>query len=147
KLSKTDDDTIPNELAQTPDVDDSIIDSNKISIAKFSKSNEIKDDSLITTDSSDEYITDIKTLDKNIEEPSEKLNFDTSPFSNQNITKVRTGARHLQEQEAIISEEDEITRHTVRTKLFCMNRRYQWKERGVGILKLNYPNNYEKSLD
>ncbi|CAG8849073.1 16781_t:CDS:2, partial [Gigaspora margarita] len=51
KLSKTDDDTIPNKLAQTPNVDDSIIDSNKISIAEFSKSNEIKDDSLITTDS------------------------------------------------------------------------------------------------
>ncbi|CAG8856007.1 24389_t:CDS:1, partial [Gigaspora margarita] len=43
-VSKTDDDTIPNELAQTPDVDDSIVDSNEISIAEFSKSNEIKDD-------------------------------------------------------------------------------------------------------
>ncbi|CAG8833666.1 19187_t:CDS:1, partial [Gigaspora margarita] len=44
KLSKTDDDTIHNELAQTPDADDSIVDSNEISIAEFSKSNEIKDD-------------------------------------------------------------------------------------------------------
>ncbi|KAF0496001.1 hypothetical protein F8M41_021086 [Gigaspora margarita] len=266
KLSKTDDDTIHNELAQTPDADDSIVDSNEISIAEFSKSNEIKDDSLITTDSSDEYITDVKTLDKNIEEPSEKvevqttnsvnksdveagvekecrLNFDKSPFSNQNIaaqssggfgkgyiptsiTATRifgsnslpksggfsnystspppssifgskytgsslmgkfgslsegsstqpsifdeptrnsnddddnydgkdsdaeeevpfgTGARHLQEQEVITGEEDEITRHTVRAKLFCMDRGHQWKERGVGMLKLNYPKNYEKS--
>ncbi|CAG8856179.1 6042_t:CDS:1, partial [Gigaspora margarita] len=36
------------------------------------------DDSLITTDSSDEYITDVKTLDKNIEEPSEKVEVQTT---------------------------------------------------------------------
>ena len=30
-------------------------------------------------------------------------------------------------------------------QLFCMDRGHQWKERGVGMLKLNYPNNYEKS--
>ncbi|CAG8589658.1 20287_t:CDS:2, partial [Dentiscutata erythropus] len=231
KLSKTDDDTIQNELAQTPDVDDSIVDSNEISIAEFSKSNEIKDDSLITTESSDEYITDVKTLDKNIaivQELSERVevqktnfnnksdiesgvekeckqNFDKSPFTGQNIavqssggfgkgytppsiTTTRIfgsnilpksggwgkfgeglhgsstqpsifdeptrndqespfgiGARPLlQEQEVITGEEDEITRHTVRAKLFCMDRSHQWKERGVGMLKLNYPKDYEK---
>ncbi|CAG8803883.1 2855_t:CDS:2, partial [Racocetra persica] len=57
-----------------------------------------------------------------------------------------TGARPLlQEQEVFTGEEEEITRHTVRAKLYCMDRERQWKERGVGMLKLNYPKDCEKS--
>ncbi|CAG8791638.1 20806_t:CDS:2, partial [Cetraspora pellucida] len=57
-----------------------------------------------------------------------------------------TGARPLlQEQEVFTGEEEEITRHTVRAKLFCMGNEHQWKERGVGMLKLNYPKDCEKS--
>ncbi|CAG8480076.1 5224_t:CDS:2 [Diversispora eburnea] len=36
----------------------------------------------------------------------------------------------------LTGEEDEVTLHTVRVKLFCMEE--QWKERGVGSLKLNF---------
>lgn len=34
-------------------------------------------------------------------------------------------------------EEDEVTLHQVRGKLFVMESTNQWKERGVGLLKLN----------
>ncbi|CAG8532503.1 5631_t:CDS:10 [Diversispora eburnea] len=50
----------------------------------------------------------------------------------------------LQELEVLTGEENEITRHSVRAKLYCMDGQ-TWKERGVGILRLNYPRNYEKS--
>ncbi|CAG8736522.1 24542_t:CDS:2, partial [Racocetra persica] len=36
----------------------------------------------------------------------------------------------LNEQEVITGEEEEITRHTVRAKLFYMDREKQWKEQG-----------------
>ncbi|RHZ88379.1 hypothetical protein Glove_23g227 [Diversispora epigaea] len=49
----------------------------------------------------------------------------------------------LQEQEVLTGEEDEITKFLVRAKLYCLDG--QWKERGVGTLRLNYPRNNEKS--
>ncbi|RHZ59060.1 hypothetical protein Glove_365g106 [Diversispora epigaea] len=49
----------------------------------------------------------------------------------------------LQEQKVITGEEDEVTKHLVRAKLYCMDG--QWKERGVGTLRLNYPKNNKKS--
>ncbi|RHZ88162.1 hypothetical protein Glove_26g128 [Diversispora epigaea] len=56
-----------------------------------------------------------------------------------------TGTRTLlQELEVLTGEENEITQHSVRAKLYCMDGQ-TWKERGVGILRLNYPRNYEKS--
>ncbi|CAG8832144.1 12494_t:CDS:2, partial [Racocetra persica] len=54
-----------------------------------------------------------------------------------------TGARLLLHKQ---EEEEEITRHTVRAKLFRMDREHQWKERTVEMLKLNYPKDCEKSL-
>ncbi|CAG8522908.1 8435_t:CDS:2 [Diversispora eburnea] len=50
----------------------------------------------------------------------------------------------IKEQEVLTGEEDEVTRHTVRVKLYCMEG--QWKERGVGFLKLNQSKNNEKSF-
>ncbi|RHZ78486.1 hypothetical protein Glove_164g58 [Diversispora epigaea] len=50
----------------------------------------------------------------------------------------------LQEQEVFTGEENETTQHSVRAKLYCMDER-MWKERGIGILRLNYSRNYEKS--
>ncbi|RHZ87874.1 hypothetical protein Glove_29g175 [Diversispora epigaea] len=41
-------------------------------------------------------------------------------------------------------EENETAQHSTRAKLFCMDGK-TWKERGVGILKLNYPISNEKS--
>jgi len=41
-------------------------------------------------------------------------------------------------------EEDEITQHSVRAKLYCLDNQ-AWKERGVGTLKLNYSRKYGKS--
>ncbi|RHZ66100.1 hypothetical protein Glove_309g158 [Diversispora epigaea] len=49
----------------------------------------------------------------------------------------------LQEQKVLTGEEDEVTKHLVRAKLYCMDG--QWKERGVGTLRLNYPKNNKKS--
>ncbi|RHZ80967.1 hypothetical protein Glove_130g42 [Diversispora epigaea] len=49
----------------------------------------------------------------------------------------------LQEQKVLTGEEDEVTRHLVRAKLYFMDG--QWKERGVGTLRLNYPRNNKKS--
>ncbi|CAG8493399.1 10770_t:CDS:2 [Diversispora eburnea] len=49
----------------------------------------------------------------------------------------------VKEQEVLTGEEDEVTRHIVRAKLYCLEG--QWKERGVGFLKLNYPKNNKKS--
>ncbi|CAG8568416.1 13119_t:CDS:2, partial [Acaulospora colombiana] len=61
-------------------------------------------------------------------------------------TPFGMGARPmLQEQEVLTGEEDEVTGYSVRAKLYCMDREQQWKERGVGILKLNFPKNYDKS--
>ncbi|RHZ73289.1 hypothetical protein Glove_232g114 [Diversispora epigaea] len=44
----------------------------------------------------------------------------------------------------ITGEENEITQHSVRAKLYYMIEQ-TWKERGFGILKLNYSRNEEKS--
>ncbi|RHZ73178.1 hypothetical protein Glove_232g93 [Diversispora epigaea] len=55
-------------------------------------------------------------------------------------TKIQT---LLQKQEVLTGEEDEITRHIVRAKLYRMDG--QWKERGVGTLRLNYSKNNEKA--
>ncbi|CAG8825306.1 16740_t:CDS:2, partial [Dentiscutata erythropus] len=41
-------------------------------------------------------------------------------------------------------EENEITRIAIRAKLYCLNVQ-EWKERGVGILRLNYSKNNENS--
>ncbi|RHZ72111.1 hypothetical protein Glove_246g37 [Diversispora epigaea] len=49
----------------------------------------------------------------------------------------------LQEQKVLTGEEDEVTKYLVRAKLYCMDG--QWKERGVGTLRLNYPKNNKKS--
>ncbi|RHZ88933.1 hypothetical protein Glove_19g148 [Diversispora epigaea] len=49
----------------------------------------------------------------------------------------------LQKQEVLTGEEDEIAQHIVRAKLYWMDG--QWKERGVGTLRLNYPRNNEKA--
>ncbi|RHZ72126.1 hypothetical protein Glove_246g5 [Diversispora epigaea] len=48
----------------------------------------------------------------------------------------------LQKQEVLTGEEDEIAQHIVRAKLYWMDG--QWKERGVGTLRLNYSKNNEK---
>ncbi|CAI2163379.1 19540_t:CDS:10 [Funneliformis geosporum] len=51
----------------------------------------------------------------------------------------------LQEQEVITGEEDEVTRYTIRAKLYCMDKSLQYRERGVGTLKLNFPRDNKKS--
>ncbi|GBB86883.1 hypothetical protein RclHR1_13300002 [Rhizophagus clarus] len=51
----------------------------------------------------------------------------------------------LQEQEVVTGEEDEITRYSVKAKLYWMDKTQQWKERGVGTLRLNYPRDDSKS--
>ncbi|CAG8493617.1 5820_t:CDS:2 [Diversispora eburnea] len=57
----------------------------------------------------------------------------------------RTGTQPLlQELEVSTGEENEVTLHSVRAKLYCMDGSV-WKERGVGILKLNYSRDNEKS--
>ncbi|CAG8645133.1 17250_t:CDS:2, partial [Cetraspora pellucida] len=235
-------DNIQDESSQTPNTDDSIVDSNEISITEFSKSGKYKD-SLVSTESS-VHIPDVEHFNENvaiIQESSRRVkdiesekecvqNFDKIHSANQSttaqssgafgrgyiptsITTTRifgssvstplqsnnktvgfsnystspppsnifgskytgsslmgkfgsksessygsfttpsifdvpfgTGARPLlQEQEVFTGEEEEITRHTVRAKLFCMGNEHQWKERGVGMLKLNYPKDCEKS--
>ncbi|RHZ55839.1 hypothetical protein Glove_410g86 [Diversispora epigaea] len=50
----------------------------------------------------------------------------------------------LQEIEVFTGEENETAQHSTRAKLFCMDGK-TWKERGVGILKLNYPISNERS--
>jgi hypothetical protein len=45
----------------------------------------------------------------------------------------------------ITGEEDEITRYSVKAKLYWMDKSQQWKERGVGTLRLNYPRDDNKS--
>ncbi|RHZ80815.1 hypothetical protein Glove_132g297 [Diversispora epigaea] len=56
-----------------------------------------------------------------------------------------TGAQALlNEQEVLTGEENEITQHSIKSKLYCMEGQ-TWKERGVGTLKLNYPGDIEKS--
>ncbi|RHZ80788.1 hypothetical protein Glove_132g154 [Diversispora epigaea] len=57
----------------------------------------------------------------------------------------KTGTQTLlQESEVLTGEENEITEHSVRAKLYFLDEQ-TWKERGVGILKINYPRNYETS--
>ncbi|RIA96334.1 hypothetical protein C1645_815512 [Glomus cerebriforme] len=51
----------------------------------------------------------------------------------------------LQEQEVITGEEDEETRFSTKAKLYWMDKSQQWKERGVGTLRLNYPRDVKKS--
>ncbi|CAG8527664.1 2345_t:CDS:2 [Diversispora eburnea] len=50
----------------------------------------------------------------------------------------------LREQEVSTGEENEITRNSIRAKLYCLEGQ-EWKERGVGILRLNYSRNNENS--
>ncbi|RHZ76679.1 hypothetical protein Glove_194g151 [Diversispora epigaea] len=46
------------------------------------------------------------------------------------------------EEEVPFRTGDEITQHSVRAKLYCMDG--TWKKRGIGTLRLNYPRNYKK---
>ncbi|EXX54635.1 uncharacterized protein OCT59_015018 [Rhizophagus irregularis] len=57
-----------------------------------------------------------------------------------------TGAKPLlQEKEVVTGEEDEITRYSIKAKLYWMDKSQQWKERGVGTLRLNFPRDEKKS--
>src|SRR3954453_12248494 len=45
----------------------------------------------------------------------------------------------------ITGEEDEVTRYSVKAKLYWMDKSQQWKERGVGTLRINFPRDDRKS--
>ncbi|CAG8781088.1 9874_t:CDS:2 [Racocetra persica] len=73
----------------------------------------------------------------------------STPHNAEEEVSFGTGAKPL-----LHEQKKEVTRHTVRTELFRldrehqwkdMDREHQWKERRVGMFKLNYPKNYEKS--
>ncbi|RHZ89219.1 hypothetical protein Glove_17g39 [Diversispora epigaea] len=70
-------------------------------------------------------------------EKNETDNAEEVPFGSANHTLMK-------EQEVFTGEENNTTQHSVQAKLYWMDGQI-WKERGVGILKLNYPINYEKS--
>ncbi|CAG8594977.1 4188_t:CDS:2 [Diversispora eburnea] len=77
--------------------------------------------------------------------PNKKRKIERSPpTSTQNKNIFGSGTKYAENSFAILTgEEDEITRYTVQAKLYCMEE--QWKERGVGFIKLNYSKNNEKS--
>ncbi|CAG8665063.1 11931_t:CDS:10 [Rhizophagus irregularis] len=61
-------------------------------------------------------------------------------------TSPSLGAKPLlQEKEVVTGEEDEITRYSIKAKLYWMDKSQQWKERGVGTLRLNFPRDEKKS--
>ncbi|CAG8474916.1 1295_t:CDS:2 [Cetraspora pellucida] len=54
----------------------------------------------------------------------------------------REQCREKCRDQLITGEENETTRHAIKAKLFYLDSENQWKERGVGILKLNYPKDH-----
>ncbi|CAG8540702.1 11777_t:CDS:2 [Diversispora eburnea] len=75
--------------------------------------------------------------------PNKKRKIETSP-STQNKKVFGFGTKYSGNSFAMLTgEEDEVTLHTVRVKLYCMEE--QWKERGVGLLKLNRSKSTVKS--
>ncbi|RHZ59147.1 hypothetical protein Glove_365g200 [Diversispora epigaea] len=74
--------------------------------------------------------------------------FEEQHTSNEEVEneKNETDRNHslMKEQEVFTGEENNSTQHSDRTKLYWMDGQI-WKERGLGILKLNYPINYDKS--
>ncbi|RHZ73632.1 hypothetical protein Glove_230g16 [Diversispora epigaea] len=81
--------------------------------------------------------------------------FDEQPSQNDDENKNEIGMEKevplgtetqtlFHELEVSTGEENESTRHSIRAKLYCLDGQ-TWKERGVGILKINYPKNNEKS--
>ncbi|CAG8568418.1 3099_t:CDS:2 [Diversispora eburnea] len=77
---------------------------------------------------------------------SQRSIFDEKPTRDGEENEKESGAEEtsFQQQEVLTGEENEITRHSVKAKLYCMVGQ-MWKERGVGTLKLNYPRNYENN--
>ncbi|RHZ59075.1 hypothetical protein Glove_365g290 [Diversispora epigaea] len=81
--------------------------------------------------------------------------FDEQPLQNDDENKIEIDMEKevpfgtetqtlFHELEVLTGEENENTRHSIRAKLYCLDGQ-TWKERGVGTLKLNYPNNNENS--
>ncbi|RHZ87836.1 hypothetical protein Glove_29g167 [Diversispora epigaea] len=82
--------------------------------------------------------SDMSIFDEQLSQKDEEEN------DNESGEEVGKGTQTLlQEQEVLTGEEDEITQFFVRAKLYCLDG--QWKERGVGTLRLNYPRNNKKS--
>ncbi|CAG8505323.1 4361_t:CDS:2 [Diversispora eburnea] len=77
---------------------------------------------------------------------SQRSIFDEKPTREGEENDKESGAEEtsFQQQTVLTGEENEITRHSVKAKLYCMVGQ-MWKERGVGTLKLNYPRNYENN--
>ncbi|RHZ89067.1 hypothetical protein Glove_19g390 [Diversispora epigaea] len=85
-----------------------------------------------------------KQTSQNEEDEEENGNDDDNERGVKEEVPFGTGIQTLlQKQEVLTGEEDEITRYIVRGKLYRMDG--QWKERGVGTLRLNYPRNNEKA--
>ncbi|CAG8473766.1 10627_t:CDS:2 [Diversispora eburnea] len=93
----------------------------------------------------------IQPIQPQLQQPSTQQKPTQSGKDNENDKDVKEevpfGTRTqtlLQEREVSTGEENEITRIAIRAKLYCLNVQ-EWKERGVGILRLNYSKNNENS--
>ncbi|RHZ85854.1 hypothetical protein Glove_59g73 [Diversispora epigaea] len=83
-----------------------------------------------------------KQTSQNEEDEEENGNDDDKESGAKEEVPFGTGIQTLlQKQEVLTGEEDEIAQHIARAKLYWMDG--QWKERGVGTLRLNYSKNNE----
>ncbi|CAG8474838.1 986_t:CDS:2 [Diversispora eburnea] len=76
--------------------------------------------------------------------PNKKRKVATSPTSTLNKNIFGSKTEYSGNAFSILTgEEEEIMQHFVKAKLYCLDG--EWKERGIGTLRLNYPKDNEKS--